>query len=56
MARQKRNDLVKVTLNLRDGDFNKMGELFPEKGPSVAIRELLSAFIDKHYGTVPVTE
>jgi hypothetical protein len=26
-----------------------MGELFPQYGPSRAIRELISRFIDKHY-------
>jgi len=54
MARPKRTDLTKVTLNLRDGDFEKMGHLFPAKGPSASIRELLSAFVDKHYGVVPL--
>lgn len=49
MARPKRNDLEKVTLNLREGDMRKMGELFPGMGSGPAVRELLIKFVDKHY-------
>ena len=41
-------DLQKHTLNLRQGDFEKMAHLFPDVGPSVAVT-LISKFVDKHY-------
>jgi hypothetical protein len=53
MARPKRNEFEKKTLNFRPGDFDKMGELFPAKGPSVAIRETIAAFVDKLYTSAP---
>ena len=49
MARPKNSELIKKTLNFRPGDFEKMGEMFPDLGSSVAIRDLLAAFVDKHY-------
>jgi len=50
MPRQKNNEPVhKHTLNLRPGDYEKMGELFPELRAGPAIRELVSKFVDKHY-------
>lgn len=49
MATPKNPDLVKKTLNLRQNDFEKMAELFPAKGGSCAIRELISRFVDTHY-------
>lgn len=49
MPKSKNVDLIKVTMNLRDGDLAKMGELFPSKRPSVAVRDLISAFVDKHF-------
>jgi hypothetical protein len=36
-------------MNFREGDFEKMGELFPQLDPSVAIRQLISAFVDKNH-------
>ena len=48
MPKQK-TDLQKHTLNLRPGDFAKMGEIFPEMGASESIRTLVSRFVDKHY-------
>ena len=51
MARPKNLDLQKVTLNLRRGDAEKMGHLFPDLGEGPAIRQLISAFVDKHYAT-----
>ena len=48
MAKPK-TDLQKHTLNLRPGDFQKMGELFPQVGSSESIRLLVSRFVDKHY-------
>lgn len=55
MATPKNPDLVKKTLNIREGDFEKMAALFPRTSPSIAIRELISAFVNKHYGQ-PNTE
>jgi len=49
MSRPKIVDLKKHTLNLREGDFDKMAELFPRLGASVAVRQLISKFIDKHH-------
>ena len=40
-------DLKKHTLNLREGDFDQMALLFPKLGGSVAIRTLISNFVDK---------
>ena len=48
MARTK-SDLQKHTLNLRTGDFDRMGQLFPDMDSSTAIRTLLSRFIDKNW-------
>lgn len=42
-------DLQKHTLNLRTGDFDRMGQLFPAMDSSLAIRTLLSRFIDKNW-------
>lgn len=42
-------DLQKHTLNLRTGDFDRMGQLFPHMDSSTAIRTLLSRFIDKNW-------
>lgn len=55
MARPK-SDIQKHTLNLRTGDFDKMGEMFPAYGPSRAIRELISRFVDKHYTEADVSD
>lgn len=49
MPKPKNHELTKHTLNLRAGDFDKIGELFPDLGPSVAVRQILSRFIDKHF-------
>lgn len=49
MARPKRNDLQKVTLNIREGDMEKMAQLFPDLGAGPAVRQLISAFVDKHF-------
>lgn len=37
--------LEKVTLNLFKGDFARLGELHPQIGASVVIREMISAHI-----------
>ena len=39
--------LEKVTLNLFDGDFARLGELYPTIGPSLALRKILRAHIAK---------
>jgi hypothetical protein len=38
---------VKKTLNIREGDFEAIGQITKMK-PSIAIRKILSAFVDKH--------
>ena len=48
MTRAK-TDLQKHTLNLREGDFDRMGQLFPNMDSSTAIRTLVSRFIDKNW-------
>ena len=55
MARNRDLSLSKKTLNFREGDFERMAELFPELGGSCAIRTLVSKFVDKHY-TQTITE
>mgnify|MGYP003522887926 CR=1 FL=1 len=50
MAKAKDVDLQKHTLNLRQGDYDKLGQLFVELGAGPAIRQIVSAFVDKHYG------
>ena len=54
MPRQK-NELQKHTLNLRPGDFDKMGELFDDLDASTAIRTLVARFVDNNY-TASTTE
>ena len=49
MARPKRNDLQKVTLNVREGDMEKMVHPFPDLGAGPAVRQFISAFVDKHF-------
>lgn len=48
MARPKKN-LQKKTLNFNDGDWDKLAEMFPEQGPSVAVRKIISRFVQEHY-------
>lgn len=55
MPRSK-GDLKKKTLNLREGDWEKMEEMFPDIGPSKAVRLLLSRFVDKNYTPTPKNE
>jgi hypothetical protein len=52
MPRKKPEDLQKHTLNLRAGDFERLGEIFPDLGPSVALRSIISAVIDKHHASI----
>lgn len=53
MSTPKNPDLVKKTMNFREGDFEKMRELFPKVEPSVSIRDLVSTFVDKYYKASP---
>jgi len=48
-------DLQKHTLNLRQGDYDRMGQLFDGMNSAEAIRSLISKFIDKNWkeGKVP---
>lgn len=52
MPPKKAEDLQKHTLNLRSGDFERLGELFPDLGPSVALRKIISSLIDRHHKSV----
>ncbi len=47
MARIKDEDLQKHTLNLRKGDIEQLGLLFPKVAPSVIARQIISRFIDQ---------
>lgn len=48
MTRRKSDlPLEKKILNLAVGDFEAMGALFPELGPTVAIRVLIHNFVRK---------
>lgn len=49
MPKKAQDDLIKKTLNLRKGDFEKMGELLAPMLPSEAIRELVSRFVDQQF-------
>tara|TARA_R110000851_G_scaffold311707_1_gene471981 strand:+ start:1025 stop:1216 length:192 start_codon:yes stop_codon:yes gene_type:complete len=53
MPKAKNLDLIKVTLNLREGDLEKMKALFPTQFPSVSVRDLVSGFVDKYYEEEP---
>ena len=46
-------DLKKHTLNLREGDFDEMALIFPKLGGSVAIRTLVSNFVDQTKAQAP---
>lgn len=46
MARVKTEELKKHTLNLRDGDMERLAELFPRFHPSVMVRRIVSKFVD----------
>jgi len=55
MSKSRDPSLQKHTMNLRRGDFDKMGELFPQLGPSKALRQLVQKFVDKHYAKQETT-
>lgn len=43
----KDDTIQKHTLNLRRGDYAKLGELFPDLGAGPAIRQIVSNFVDR---------
>lgn len=42
----KRN-ISKHTLNLREGDYDKLRDAFPDVGAAVIIRRIVSKFVDE---------
>ena len=46
MAREK-DKLTKHTMWLREGDFAKLAEMYPDLGSSLIVRKLVSTHIDK---------
>lgn len=49
--------LQKHTLSFYKGDFDKMGEFYPELGPSVAIRRIIRTHLKKlESGMAPIPE
>ena len=52
MPRQK-TDLQKHTLNLRPGDFTKIGCIFPHLHATTIIRLLISTYVDNNYKKAP---
>ena len=47
MPKPRDSDLQKHTLHLRQGDFARLGDLFPDMSASLALRTILSNLIDK---------
>ncbi len=43
----KDDTIQKVTLNLRAGDYAKLGDLFPDLRAGPAIRQIVSQFVDR---------
>ena len=43
----KDDTIQKHTLNLRRGDYAAVGDLFPDLGAGPAIRQIISAFVDR---------
>lgn len=43
----KRDDLEKVTLSLRTGDFSRLREMYPQVGASAVVRKLVSDYVDQ---------
>jgi hypothetical protein len=48
MPKEKNIELQKHTLNLRRGDFEAMGHLFPKLGGSKAIRQVITSFVKRN--------
>lgn len=44
----------KHTLHLRNGDYQRLRDLFPEVGAAFVIRKLVSNFIDKDKKTLEI--
>lgn len=47
MKRKSPFPIVKVTLNLREGDADFLAQHYPELGYGVVIRQLVAAAVDK---------
>lgn len=47
VEKAKNNGMERVTIHLRAGDYTKVGELFPELRAGPAIRQIISAFVDR---------
>lgn len=43
----KNDELQKVTLNLRRGDYDQLRALYPELGAALVIRKIVSNFVDQ---------
>lgn len=43
----KDDTIQKVTLNLRAGDYEKIGHLFPDLRAGPAIRQIIANFVDR---------
>ena len=43
----KDDTIQKHTLNLRRGDYARLGDLFPDLGAGPAIRQIIANFIDR---------
>ena len=43
----KDDSLQKHTLNLRSGDYARLGDLFPDLGAGPAIRQIIANFVDR---------
>lgn len=46
--------LQKHTLNLREGDMDKLRDLVPDLAPAVLIRLIVSTFVDRHEGVATI--
>lgn len=53
MARKSRKPLQKVTVNLYEGDFAELAALYPQIGPSTALREILRKHLREITETIP---
>ena len=47
MAKRSNQPLHKHTLNLYDGDFQRLGDLYPAVGAAIIIREIVHTFLNK---------
>lgn len=54
MPKRSLDALQKHTLNLYEGDFDKITALFPDMQPSVVVRELVRSTIERHEAAAPI--